>query len=245
MTVRFYGQLNDFLPYRRRHVRFRHELRERSSVKDVIESLGVPHPEVDLILVNGSPAPFTRVIDERDHVAVFPFFHSIDLGDVVHAGSPPPMPIRFALDEHLQKLASWLRLAGFDALLYAGDAEVAEAGIREQRVVLTRDVALLKRSIVRHGYWVRHTDPEKQLAEVLRRFDLVPSMAPFTRCTQCNTLLVPAPAEAVRDRLLPCTRAEFEQFHECPGCGRVYWRGSHYTSLQSVLDRAVGLAHPS
>lgn len=145
--------------------------------------------------------------------------------------------MQFALDVHLGKLASLLRLAGFDAVVLADDAEVAMAAAREGRVALTRDVSLLKRNIVRHGYWVRQTDPESQLVEVLERFDLVNRMEPFTRCVRCNALVVPVDAGAVVERLLPQTRAGFRQFHRCPGCDRIYWRGSHYDQLSRLLER--------
>jgi uncharacterized protein with PIN domain len=148
--------------------------------------------------------------------------------------------VRFALDVHLRKLAALLRLAGFDALLLTEDAEVAAVSAAEARVALTRDVGLLKRSIVQHGYWIRQTDPELQLVEVLERFDLVDRMDPFVRCMECNTLLVPVDVEAVAERLPPGTRECFSQFHRCPGCDRVYWQGSHYERLVRLLDRARG-----
>jgi uncharacterized protein with PIN domain len=242
VTVRFYGGLNDFLRHAQRHVRFAHDLRRRASVKDVIEALGVPHAEVDVILVNGEPSAFSRLLQPDDDVAAYPRFRAIDVDAAMRAGEDPPRPIRFALDQHLRKLAALLRLAGFDALLVAEDAELAEAGAREQRVVLTRDVALLKRSLVRHGYWVRHVDPEEQLTEVLRRFELAAAMTPFARCSRCNAPLVAADAQAVAARVAACTRAEFTEFHECPGCARVYWKGSHYARLRHMLERASARA---
>src|SRR6185295_18344913 len=223
--LRFYAQLNDFLPAVYRRARFRHALRAPASVKDVIESLGVPHPEVDVITVNGEASDFTCKLRDGDRVSVYPVFRSLDLEGLSRVGSDPPTPVRFVLDVHLRKLASLLRLAGFDALLRAEDADVASVSADEGRVALTRDVGLLKRSVVRYGYWVRHTDPERQFAEILERFDLVDRMRPFVRCTRCNTPLVPVDAEAVADRLLPDTRACFREFHQCPGCDRIYWRG--------------------
>jgi len=238
MTFRFYGQLNDFLPVHLRRYRFRYFLRAPASVKDVIEALGVPHPEVDVIVINGEAAAFTYRLEGREEVAVYPAFRSIDVGGVHRVGSDPPSPVRFVLDVHLGKLASLLRLAGFDALLLTDDAGVANAAAHEGRVALTRDMGLLKRSVVRHGSWVRHTDPELQFAEILERFDLVERMTPLVRCTRCNTPLVPVDADAVADRLPPDTRACFHAFHRCPGCNRIYWQGSHYNRLIQLLERA-------
>lgn len=238
VRFRFYGQLNDFLPRQLRHGRFAHTLRGPASVKDVIEALGVPHPEVDVIVVNGQPTEFAYPMQDGDDVAVYPAFHRVDVTSLRRVGSDPPQPVRFALDIHLRKLATLLRLAGFDARLLTEDAGVAQVSAADGRVALTRDVGLLKRSVIQHGHWIRQTDPERQFAEVLERFDLADRMDPFVRCMECNTLLVPVDAEAVADRLPPGTPECFSQFHRCPGCDRIYWQGSHYERLVRRLDRA-------
>ena len=238
VTFRCYAQLNDFLPARHRQRRFTHVITAPASVKDAIEALGVPHPEVDVILINGKSEDFAYRLGDGDDVSVYPAFRSIDIAGLRRTGGDPPEPVRFVLDAHLGKLASLLRLTGFDAVLRADDADVANTAACQGRVALTRDVGLLKRSIVLYGYWVRHTDPELQLAEVLERFDLVDRMEPFARCLRCNTPLVSADADAVSGQLPPRTRTQFEQFHRCPGCGRIYWRGSHYIRLVQLIERA-------
>jgi uncharacterized protein with PIN domain len=238
VSFRFYAQLNDFLPLAFRGRRFTHVLRNVSSVKDAIEALGVPHPEVDVILINGRAEDFKAHLHAGDNVSVYPAFRALDLAGLRRAGADPPQPLRFALDGHLGKLASLVRLAGFDGVLETDDADLAQIAAREDRVALTRDVALLKRSVVRHGYWVRNTNPERQLAEVLDRFDLVARMEPFARCLRCNTLLEAVAPGSIADRLAPRTRAEFDEFRRCPGCERIYWRGSHYEALRRILERA-------
>jgi uncharacterized protein len=238
VSFRFYGQLNDFLPVARRGRRFVHSLRNVSSVKDAIEALGVPHPEVDVILINGSAEPFSALLTDHDDVSVYPAFRCLDVSGLRRAGVDPPLPVRFALDTHLGKLASLLRLAGFDAVVIDEDADLAKTGGGgDDRIALTRHLALLKRSIVRYGYWVRNTDPERQLAEVLERFDLVGHMDPFARCVRCNAPLEAIEREVVEERLLPCTRASFNDFRRCPGCERIYWQGSHHEALQRLLER--------
>jgi uncharacterized protein with PIN domain len=239
VSFRFYAQLNAFLDPGRRGRRFTYRLPGPASIKDTIEALGVPHPEVDLILVNGEPVDFAYAVRDGDAVSVYPRFRRIELGDASgRAGDDPPDPVRFVLDVHLGKLASLLRLAGFDAGLLADDAEVAAMGARENRVVLTRDVGLLKRSLIRHGRWIRNTDPELQLAEVLEAFGLVEQMRPFSRCLECNAVLVPADGEAVRATVDPEIRTRFDEFTRCSACGRVYWQGSHHARLSEVLARA-------
>ena len=236
--LRFYGQLNDFLPSQWRYGRFARPLHAPASVKDVIESLGVPHPEVDVITVNGEAIDFTYRVRADDRIAVYPVFRKMDVDGLRRVGIDPPRPVRFALDIHLRKLASLLRLAGFDAVLLTDDAEVAAVSAREDRVALTRDVGLLKRSIIQYGRWIRNTDPEQQFVEVLDRFGLVDEMHPFTRCMECNTPLVRVAAESIADRLPADTREAFTEFRRCPGCERVYWQGSHYVRLVELLERA-------
>lgn len=238
VKLRFYGQLNDFLPSHLRHGRLTHPLPGPASVKDVIEALGVPHPEVDIVVVNGQSADFTHRMRDGDEVAVYPTFRAVDVTGLRRVGIDPPQPVRFALDIHLRKLAALLRLAGFDGLLLADDEVVARVSASEGRVALTRDVGLLKRSIIQCGYWIRQTNPELQLVEVLDRFDLAERMQPFVRCMECNALLVAVDADAVAERLPNGIRANFSEFRRCPGCDRIYWQGSHYQRLVELLERA-------
>lgn len=235
-SLRFYAQLNDFLPAVRRGRRFACTLRNAASVKDVIEAIGVPHPEVDVILVNGSAEDFRYRLRDGDTVTVYPPFHDIDIAGVRRLSTPPQDPVRFAADEHLGKLASLLRLAGFDAASAAGDEALTALAAADRRVLLTRDVALLKRNDVVRGHWVRNVVPIRQLREVFTSFDLAGRVQPFSRCLRCNVPLVAAAPSAVASRLLPRTRAEFHEFHECPSCRRVYWKGSHYQQTCRLLE---------
>jgi uncharacterized protein with PIN domain len=246
ITIRVYGSLNDFVPAERRHVAWPHVLEGGASVKDVIEGFGVPHPEIDLIVVNGESAAFEQGVRDGDRLAVFPRFEAIDVSAVTRVRQPLPDPIRFVLDTHLGKLARHLRLAGID-VVYRGQAlddELAEIAVREGRIVLTRDRGLLKRRAITHGYFVRETAASRQLVEVLTRFGPLP-LAPFSRCPGCNTPLREVPKAAVEARLGERTRRAFTQFHECSGCGRVYWKGSHWAELVRMLDAAVRQAEAS
>jgi uncharacterized protein with PIN domain len=144
--------------------------------------------------------------------------------------------LRFVLDVHLGRLAAYLRMAGFDAVYHnqATDLELADAVVQERLVLLTRDRYLLMRADVDRGYWVRSTDPKKQLVEVLRRFDLGSSMRPFTRCMRCNGVLEDISREAVMHRLPESVKSK-DGFRLCPGCGRVYWEGSHHARMKEIL----------
>ena len=242
VMVRVYGALNDFLPPARRHVPHTLVFEGRTSVKDLIERAGVPHPEVDLILVNGESVGFDRLVRDADRVAVFPRFRTLDIGSVTRVRPPPLDAIRFVLDGHLGKLARYLRLVGLDATCPAGarDAELADTSAHERRILLTRDQPLLKRKVVAYGYFVRQTTPQQQLVEVLRHFGPLP-LAPFTRCLLCNTTLRDVPKSAVDARLPGRTRQAFDEFRTCGGCGRVYWRGSHWGRLSAIVEAAANL----
>ncbi len=240
VTFRVYGPLNDFLAQARRQAPFTIHFAGRRSVKDAIESVGVPHPEIQLIVVNGEPASLDLNIQDGDRVAVFPTFYAIDLSGTLHARPNVPETIRFALDGHLAKLARRLRLLGLDAACRAGadDDALAALASREARVLLTRDLQLLKRRSVTYGHFVRETDAQRQLVEVLRRYGPMP-FAPFSRCLRCNGELHAVPKAAIETMLPPLTRRHYDDFQICAACGRVYWRGSHWFRLQRAVDAAL------
>lgn len=240
MIFRFYAQLNDLLSLERRMTTFSHAVLLPASVKDVIESLGVPHTEVGLILVNSEPLEFTYLVRDGDHISVYPSLTSLDVSSLLQL-RPPLQDIRFAVDTHLGRLATYLRMLGFDALYGIGcdDRELSQISARESRILLTRDRGLLKRGEVTYGYFVRSTEPGKQLLEILRRFDLSRAASPFRRCLRCNALLQPVPKESVRDRLPPRTAQSYDQFQVCPGCDRLYWAGSHYAHMQRFIEHVL------
>jgi uncharacterized protein len=239
---RFYEELNDFLPAGRRRVEFAHPFPETSSLKDIIEALGVPHPEVDLVLVNGQSADFAFRPAEGDRVSVYPVFESFDIQGVTRLRPEPLRDLKFILDVHLGRLASLLRLLGLDAL-YRNDYEDRDLALlaqEEKRVILTRDRGLLKRKIVERGYWVRATDPARQAPEVVERFQLRKKIAPFSRCLRCNGLLQPADKAAVYDELPPKVQQRNEVFHRCAACRRIYWEGTHLPRLQELIREMAG-----
>ena len=240
-TFRFYAELNDFLPAAKKMVSFDYPFELSRSVKDMIEAAGVPHTEVDLILADGESVDFSHLVQDGERVSVYPVFESIDIAPIVRVRPKPLRQTRFVLDTHLGKLAIYLRMMGFDAL-YRNDYQdeaLARVSCDERRILLTRDRELLKRNAVTHGHCLRTTDPRKQLVEVLKRFDLSKSAAPFQRCLRCNGLLQPVPKEVVSDRLQPKTRRYYDQFSICPNCDRVYWKGSHYQRMCRFIERLL------
>lgn len=234
---RFYAELNDFLPQASRGRQLVRHFQVCGTVKDFIESFGVPHTEVDLVLVNGDSVDFSCTIRDGDFVSVYPVFESLDISSLSRVRPVPLRRLRFALDVHLGRLAAYLRMAGFDALYgnQNSDAELAGLVEREGRVLLTRDRYLLMRARVDRGYWVRSTEPKMQLVEVVNRFDLSASMRPFTRCMKCNGLLESVTRDSVRERVPPLALRR-ETFQLCSGCGRVYWQGSHHARMSKLLE---------
>ena len=203
----------------------------------IIESLGVPHTEIDLILANGQPGGFSYLLQDGDNISVYPIFRSIDIS-TFKLSRDIEGEVRFVLDAHLGKLAAYLRALGFDSLYQTDcqDEVLARISAEQQRILLTRDRGLLKRSIVTHGYLIRETGSHRQRAEVVRRFNLLSSITPFRRCLHCNSLLRRVPKERIRERLLPETRWLYKEFTLCPGCNRVYWKGSHYEHMKRMID---------
>lgn len=236
---RFYEELNDFLSPVRRRRTFPHVFQGTPAVKDVIEALGVPHTEVDLILIDGRSVRFSHRLKGQERVAVYPMFERFDIRPLHRLRPRPLRRTRFVADVHLGKLARRLRLLGFDTL-YARDftdAMLVEISVRERRVLLTRDVGLLKHSQVVRGHWLRPTDPEAQLREVIEAFSLQRDIDPFTRCTICNGALRKINRADAAGRVPPRVYARRRRFDECAGCGRIYWRGTHFAKLEE-LSRA-------
>ncbi|MCS7061624.1 MAG: Mut7-C ubiquitin/RNAse domain-containing protein [Thermoflexales bacterium] len=238
MRIRFYAELNDFLTPKRRQVEFGVPFAAGATIKDIVESCNVPHTEVDLILVNGRSVDFEYAPQDGDRVSVYPVFESFDITPVVHLRPAPLRETKFVLDVHLGKLAGLLRLLGFDTVYCNSvtDAELARVSVEERRILLTRDRGILKRSRVTHGYYVRESNPRRQAAEVVRRFDLRGQLKPYTRCMRCNGLLQPTPKAEVLDRLEPLTKLYYNEFHQCTSCRQVYWQGSHFEALRQFVD---------
>jgi len=237
-TFRFYQELNDFLPPFQRQIAFEHEWRGTPSIKHLIESLGVPHTEVDLILVDDRSVEWDYRPQEGDRVAVYPVFEAMDITLLIRLRPQPLREVRFVLDGHLGRLAAYLRMLGFDTWYqnHADDAVLAQISKDEQRILLTRDQGLLKCGAVTHGYWVRATAPREQLREVVTRFDLERLAKPFTRCLSCNGPLQPATLDEVQSEVPENVARFYVEFWRCATCGKVFWQGSHYQRMTRLIE---------
>ncbi len=240
-TLRFYAELNDFLPPERRGRPFQHVFQGTPSVKDLIEALGVPHTEVDLILVDGESVGFEQRILGGERISVYPMFETIDIEPLLKVRPQPLRVTRFALDTHLGRLSAYLRMLGFDAWYSneADDRALAMEASEHRRILLTKDRGLLKRSVVTRGYYVRAIRPLDQVVEVLDKFDLWSEIRPFRRCMRCNAALVPVSKEQVWELLPRGVQASQEHFKRCEGCGRIYWRGTHFERMQRLIAQLL------
>ena len=238
-TFRFYEELNEHLPRKNRRKSFRQSFRGKPSIKNLIESIGVPHSEVDMILVDGKSVDFNYQMLGGEYVSVYPVFESLDISPIIRLRAKPLREIKFVVDVNLGKLAGKLRLLGFDTLFRNNleDDEIREIASNEKRIILTRDKALLIHNLVTHGYWIRNEDPKLQLREVVERLQLKNSFKPFSRCTSCNESLQKTTREEVKTLLPEDTLRFYDTFWECRGCGQLYWQGSHYQRINELIDK--------
>ena len=235
---RFHSGLERLLVHGYRSNQIAYPFNEHPGIKDAIEAMGVPHTEVDVILVNGRSVDFSCKLQDQDNVQVFPVFSEVPVNSPHRLSPLTPDPATFILDVHLGKLARRMRLLGFD-VCYRNDledVEIMNIAESENRIILTRDLGILKHRKVMHGYLVRSDQIDGQLREVLKRYDLYGKIRLWTRCMICNGLMARVEKSDVLDRLEPRTRLYYEDFHRCSSCDRLYWQGSHYVKIAAWLN---------
>ncbi len=236
---RFYEELNDFLHPSKHKKEFPYAFQGTPSVKHVIESIGVPHPEVDLILVNGRSVGFEYRLRDGDRISVYPVFESLDISPVIRLRPKPLRNSAFVADVHLGRLVRMLRLLGFDTLYRNDydDPEIVRIAAEQTRIILTRDRHLLQAGTVTRGYWVRSGVVDVQVREVLRRFDLYSQIRPFKRCLRCNGPVEETPKADVFHLLEPKTKLYYDRFYQCRHCEQVFWKGTHFDKLKGKVER--------
>ena len=240
MIINFWGNLKELLrpPFRGRK-RVEYQLTRQASVKDIIEALGVPHTEVGRLTVVGREISFSFPGADDDTLEVYPLSPPVDV-TIPTLLRPEPLPgITFAVDMNVGKLATLLRMAGFDTFYRndISDPELVEVAGREKRILLSKDTDLLKRKGVVFGYLVREIQPERQLAEIVQLFGIKEQFKPLSRCLRCNGLLQPVGKEEIIEQLEPLTKRYYDSFRRCLGCGKIYWPGTHREQMLLVLNR--------
>ncbi|GLQ90104.1 Mut7-C RNAse domain-containing protein [Dyella flagellata] len=242
-SFRFYEELNDFLAPALRRREFRQRCARAATTKHMIEALGVPHTEVELVLVNGQSTGFSQILRDGDRVAVYPKFETLDITPLLRVRAQPLRVTRFVADAHLGGLARLLRMCGFDTLYdnHFQDERIVEISLEQERIILTRDRELLKRREVTHGCFVHALKSPQQLREVVTRLDLAASARPFSLCLQCNVPLHDIDMAAVRRRVPASVLQRQDRFVACDRCHRVYWGGSHWRHMRDFLRTSAGI----
>jgi uncharacterized protein len=236
-TFRFYEELNAFLPPQRRKQEFVSPCAREATTKHMIEALGVPHTEVELILVNGESVGFDHILRDGDRVAVYPTCEAFDISPLLRVRPYPLRHLRFVADAHMGGLARLLRMAGFNTLYDNNfhDDEIARLSIEEERTILTRDRELLKRRGITHGCYLHALKPAEQFREIVGRLDLARSVRPFSLCLNCNLPLHPVAKEDVQARVPAGVFERYAHFITCDQCQGVFWEGSHWQRMQALL----------
>jgi uncharacterized protein with PIN domain len=235
---RFYEELNDFLPVAQHKRDIEQVFAPPVPVRHLIETLGVPHTEVEVILLNGLSVGLDHRLQDGDRVSVYPMFESLNVTPLLRIRPAPLRNPRFLADAHLGKLAHYLRMLGFDTLFFndAGDSQLAALSTTANRVLLTRDRALLMHKQITHGCYIHSIDARDQLLQVIRRLDLVDSVRPFSRCMECNGMLQGAEKCQVKSKLPKGVASHYNAFWRCTGCGRIYWKGNHYRAMRDWIS---------
>jgi uncharacterized protein len=210
------------------------ESREKRSVKDLVQSLGIPHTEVGFVRIDTQYSDLSYILQDSAGVEIFPVSSPVSL---------PGVP-RFICDTHLWKLARRLRLLGFNTLFNPewDDLQLADISLKDNLILLTRDRGLLMRKTVKTGLLIRDSDPEKQVIETFCRFGIKQDIRPFSRCMICNGILDPVDTNSAYfwDTLIPKIPPNVlkwsREFHVCLSCEKVYWKGTHYEKLTRLLD---------
>ncbi len=244
VTLRFYEELNDFLSPEKRKVDFSIKFPARRSVKDLVESLGVPHTEIDVILVNGESLDFTYIASENDRISVYPVFESLDVTHLSRLRDVPLRDTRFVLDVHLGKLTKYLRMLGFDCdySIERNDTDLVRICTDEKRILLTRDRNLLKRGNITRAFCIHSTASEHQAAEVISRLDLAGSIKPFSRCMECNGLIAALDPADIPDDAPEGVKKWCNEYFRCTVCSRLYWKGSHADRMSERIERIIRMA---
>jgi uncharacterized protein with PIN domain len=238
---RFYEELNDFLPKRRRKNTFQTTFKGKRSIKDMIEALGVPHAQVDLILVNGISVNFNYILKNGDRVSVYPVFESLNITEVTRLRKIPLRRHKYLADIDLGNIVRFMRVLGFDVYYDSllSTRKIIEISKRENRIILTRSRKLLKFNDVTHGIFIHPGTTTEQIRRIIDHLDIKDNIKPFSRCPRCNTLLKTVSKEKILYRNPPRTTELCDENVQCPSCNKIYWKDTHFINMKKVIKRIL------
>ncbi|MGE5394050.1 MAG: Mut7-C RNAse domain-containing protein [Candidatus Saccharibacteria bacterium] len=239
VIFRFYEELNDYLPEEMRKGWIESSAEPGTSVGEKIASYGIPLGDIDLILVNQQSESFNYILQNEDRISVYPVFESFDISRVSKLRDKPLRELAFICDVHLGRLCKYLRMLGFDTL-YSNDytpQKIIEISNAEKRIILSKNIQLIRHKEVTHAYWVRSANPREQLNDLIYGLDILKWAQPLTRCLNCNSMLERVKKEDIINRLEERTATYYTEFFRCPGCDQIYWKGSHYESMLEFIHQ--------
>lgn len=238
---RFYEELNDFLPRHRRKTDFEAGFKGKRSIKDMIEALGVPHTEVDLILANGKPVDFNYILLHRDRVSVYPVFESLNIKSVTRLRKIPLRRTIFIADINLGDIVKYMRALGLDVYFnpMLSSRKIIEISNQENRILLTKSRDLLKYKEVTHGIFIRPGTTMEQIRQLIDFLNIKDKIKPFSRCLLCNNLLESVPMKKIVHRIPQKTKAFCDEYVHCKACDKIYWKGTHFAKIKKVIDQIL------
>ena len=241
-VLRFYNELNDLLPEHRRNTEFEAEFKDKRSIKDMIEALGVPHTEVDIIIANEDSVNFNYILHEGDRIRVYPTLSNPDIKNTIPLRPSPFYNTRFIADTNLGNIARYMRVLGFDTYFdpSLSARAIIELSLREDRTIITKSRKLLKFGDVTYGLLLRPGTTEAQIKNILLRMGIKDSVKPFSRCLRCNGILIDVPKKRIADRIPPKTRSFCNEYSHCESCDKIYWEGTHVFEMKKVVNRVLG-----
>ncbi len=247
IRIEFWGQLKELVKYdakkiikqSKQKIVFDYPITRRASIKDIIEALGVPHTEVGEIKNGQKKIDFKYIVSSKAKISVFP--HEIPLNPNNYLFEEPIEEYKFITDVNVGKLTKYIRLLGFDCAYHWtwDDDKIADIAYSEKRILLTKDVQLLKRKKVLWGKLVKSSNPIEQLQEIVTFFGLKIAKDTnkiLSRCLICNEKLLEVSKQEVIHRLAPKTKKYFNKFSLCPKCNKIYWAGSHVDKMKNILN---------
>jgi len=242
LFIQFDKRLDFFLAEKKNGGQFEYKLTRKASVKDIIESFGIPHTEIGHIAFNKKEINFSYIPSAPGLLnvqSVEPPFN------VLFPTFLRPFPLKrfkFLADVNVIKLGRLLIILGFDVHYSSSlsDHEIVEIAETESRIILTRDTALLKRRKIIFAKRIKADHPYEQLIETIRFFGMEKQISFLSRCTNCNCKLVGVSKAMINHLLEPKTKQFFDTFVQCPQCNNVFWKGSHFENIKKKMV-SIGL----
>jgi len=236
--VRFYEELNDYLPkiYHKKEINY--TFNSGSDIKEMINFFNIPPEKIDFIIVNGNSQGYDYVLKDLDFVSIYPAFESFDISEVQPLHKKPLRNLIFICDSHLGKLCKYMRMLGFDTLYFnnISKSKIIDISIKEKRIIVTRNYKLIKDCNVSHIVLIKSDNAKEQILEIISKLDLSESIEPFTRCLKCNEIIESIEKQDIYNLLPEKTKKYFDHFYICKNCNKIYWEGSHYENMLKFIN---------